>query len=73
MKELIMNRQDVVNSQINHFVKTSPLSKEDLYKKVSENINVFELTMDIFDKSITHMIDNDYIKLENGLYEKLLY
>ena len=73
IKELIMNRQDVVNSQINHFIKTTPLSKEDLYRKVSENINVFELTMDIFDKSITHMIDNDYIKLENGLFEKLLY
>jgi hypothetical protein len=73
MKELIMNRQDIINSQINHFVKKSPLSKEDLYKKVSENINVFELTMEIFDKSITYMIDNDYIKLENGLFEKLFY
>jgi len=73
VKELIMNRLDIINSQINHFVKKTPLSKEDLYRKVSENINVFELTTDIFDKSIAHMIDNDYIKLENGLFEKLLY
>jgi 3D (Asp-Asp-Asp) domain-containing protein len=52
VKELIMNRLDIINSQINHFVKKTPLSKEDLFRKVSENINVFELTMDIFDKQM---------------------
>lgn len=71
--ELISTRKDVINTQINHFLKKSSLNKVDLFKKVSENIKVFKLDDELFDKSITFMIDNDYIKYNGDMMEKLLY
>ena len=71
--ELIMNRQDVISAQINHFVKQKPISKDELFKLVSSNIKVFELDALLFNKTIDAMVENSYIKLDNDLYEKLLW
>ena len=70
---LIMERQDVISSQINHFVKKEPISKTDLYKKVTSNIKIFELDDILFNKTIDNMIEKDYIKYENDMLVKIFY
>jgi len=72
-EELIMNRQDVISAQINHFVKQKPIPQDELYLMVSSNIKVFELDILLFNKTIDKMVENNYIKLENNLIEKLLW
>jgi len=74
-EELIMNRQDVISSQINHFLKKNSLNKEDLFTMVCENIKVFDCkdSKELFNKTIDYMIDKDYIKYNDTMLEKLFY
>jgi len=72
-EELIMCRIDITSAQINHFVKLKPISKDELFKTVSSNIKVFELDIELFDKTINIMIDKDYIKFENELLTKVFW
>ena len=72
-EELIMNRQDVISSQINHFVKINSMSKDELFKTIVSNIKIFELDIELFNKTIDKMIENDYIKLEDNMVVKLLW
>jgi hypothetical protein len=72
-EELIMNRQDVISAQINHFVKQKPMSKDDLFKTIVSNIKIFELDIELFNKTLDKMIENDYIKLEDNMVVKLLW
>jgi hypothetical protein len=72
-EELIMNRQDVISAQINHFVKQKPMLKDELFKTILLNIKIFELDIDLFNKTIDKMIENDYIKLEDNMVVKLLW
>lgn len=72
-EELIMNRQDVISAQINHFVKQKPMDKDELFKTVLLNIKIFELDSELFNKTIDKMIEYDYIKLEDNMVVKLLW
>lgn len=71
--EIVHSRQDIINSNINHFLKQKSKTKQELFDIVKESIKVFELDHDTFDKSIEYMVSMDYIKLEDQNYVKLYY
>lgn len=62
---------DIIKTQINHIVKISKITKEELYEKVNE-INS-HLNNENFNKALEYMISMDYIKNEGDCYEKLFY
>jgi hypothetical protein len=71
--ELILSRTEIICANINHIVKKNPLSKIELFKKLCDDINVFELTEDNFLIALKYMIDHDYISYNNDIIAKLLY
>jgi hypothetical protein len=71
--EIAHNREDIIKSIINHYLKISAKNKLELYDLVSRNIKLFELNEELFIKSINSLIKFDYIKYENNLYTKLVY
>lgn len=71
--ELMHTRQEISNSNINHILKQTPKTKQELYDIVKQSVKVFELDQSTFDKSIEYMISMDYIKLEDQNYVKIHY
>jgi len=71
--ELILSREEIICANINHIIKLNPLTRDELFINVSKLINVFKLDQTLFDKSIQHMINMDYIRLNEGKYEKIFY
>jgi hypothetical protein len=71
--ELMHTRQEISNSNINHILKQTPKTKQELYDIVKQSVKVFELDQSTFDKSIEYMISMDYIKLEDQNYVKIYY
>jgi uncharacterized tellurite resistance protein B-like protein len=71
--ELVHSRYDIVNSNINHFLKQKSKTPQELFDVVKQSIQVFELDQNTFDKSIEYMIKMDYIKLEDQKYIKIFY
>jgi hypothetical protein len=73
-EELIHSREEIIYTNINHQLKKSKLSYNDLLVQIKNNINVFEVDNAIFDKALNYMIKMDYInKNEKDLYQKLYY
>ena len=72
-KEFVHSKKDIINATINHYLKKSQLNKLSLYNKIKDDISLFEVKMTDYDESLDYMIKMDYIKLDNGLYEKLLF
>ena len=71
--EIAHNREDIVKSVINHYLKINAKNRSELYDLVSKNIKLFEIDDELFAKSIDSLIKFDYIKYENDLYTKLVY
>lgn len=72
--DISFSRTDIINTNINSILKTSELSKQNLFQTCKEQIKLFDMDMKMFNKSIKCMIDKDYIKLtDNGVYYKLVY
>ena len=70
--ELAHSRNDVINTVINHIIKTCSKSKSELYSIVKKEIILFKLDEELFDKSLKYLIEMDYIILnEKNEYEKL--
>ena len=70
--ELSYSRNEIINTVINHTVKTCSKSKLDLYPIIQKEITLFKLNEEMFDKSLKYLIDMDYIILnEKNEYEKL--
>ncbi len=72
-QELMMNREDIIASWINHFVKKESITFNNLFDKIKNNLKVFELDQDFLTKCLKTAIDKDYIKLESDKYHKILY
>lgn len=71
--EIAHNREDIIKSVINHYLKINAKNKLELYDLVNRNIKLFEINEELFTKSIDSLIKFEYIKYENDLYTKLLY
>ena len=72
-KELILSREEVLSSWINHFVKKESISKIDLFYKIQKSINLFDFNIDFLDKVINDMIAKDYIKYNEDKIEKIIW
>jgi hypothetical protein len=71
--ELIMTREDILSSNINHSVKINKMPIDKLFEKIKSNLNVFTLERDFYDKVIKIMVEKEYIKISDGIVEKLFY
>ena len=70
--ELAHSRNEIINTVINHILKTCSKSKSELYCIVKKKITLFKLDENLFDKSLKYLIEMDYVILnENNEYKKI--
>jgi len=72
-QELAHSREEIIMANINHIIKTHLVSKRDLYDKIKKSVQLFEVTTDIFDKSIQYMILHRYIKMDSDNIVKVIW
>jgi hypothetical protein len=79
-KEISINlahdRIDIISANINHYVKQKKYKLDELFILIKNNIKVFTLTQELFDKTIDRMSKNNYIifdLIENDTIIKLEY
>jgi hypothetical protein len=74
-ENLNYSREDIISCWINKFLKLNSSIYELLYNNVKDNIKVFEVSDEFFNKSLTKMIDKEYIEYnkETLEYIKLIY
>jgi hypothetical protein len=71
--ELAHDREDIVKTLINHYLKLNSIDKNILFTKLENNITIFKLTNDIYNNSVDKMIKYDYITIENNILTKCVY
>jgi hypothetical protein len=71
--EIVLSRNEIICANINHQLKIQPMTKDQLFKSLVQTINVFELDETTFNKSIDYMCKSDYIKINDTIYEKIIY
>lgn len=72
-KELILSREEVLSSWINHFLKKESLEKIELMFKIKKSMDLFEFTIDFLDNVIIDMITKKYIKYNQEKLEKIIW
>ena len=72
-KELVLSREEVLSSWINHFVKKESISKIELFYKIQKSLNLFDFNIEFLDKVINDMIIKDYIKYNEDKIEKIIW
>ena len=72
-KELILSREEVLSSWINHFLKKESLEKIELMSKIKKSMDLFEFTIDFLDNVIIDMITKKYIKYNEKKLEKIIW
>lgn len=72
-EELMMTRDDILSANINHFVKVNKMNKDDLFKIISNKMNIFTLENEFFENVLQMMINKDYISIKDNIVEKLLW
>lgn len=71
--DIICNRIEIINANINSILKLKTLTKEELYICLQDKIKLFTITSEIYDKSLEFMLTHEYIKLEHNNYFKIIY
>jgi hypothetical protein len=69
----VMERIEIVNTNINSILKKEPMDKLKLFNLVKSNITIFTLDTTIYEKSLKYMIENDYIHYDGNNMMKLFY
>jgi hypothetical protein len=72
-KELILSREEVLSSWINHFLKKESLEKIELMFKIKKSMDLFEFTIDFLDNVIVDMCNKKYIKYNQEKLEKIIW
>jgi hypothetical protein len=72
-KELILSREEVLSSWINHFLKKESLEKMELMSKIKKSMDLFELSIDFLDNVIVDMCNKKYIKYNQEKLEKIIW
>ncbi len=73
---LAHERDDIIKTNISHFVKIKDYNIDVLFKEIYDNINLFEVTRDMFNKAVESLIKNDYIITstpDSSIIKKLVY
>lgn len=72
-QELVLSREEVLSSWINHFLKKDTYNKTDLFYKIKKSMDLFDFNMEFLDKVINNMIIKDYIKYNEDKIEKIIW
>ena len=72
-KELMLSREEVLSSCINHFLKKESLEKIELMSKIKKSMDLFELSIDFLDIVIDDMCNKKYIKYNQEKLEKIIW
>lgn len=68
--ELILSREDIIKTNINHQLKIKSLSYDNLYNILTYSIKAFKIDKDIYDISLNYLIKMDYIIKNNNMLIK---
>jgi hypothetical protein len=49
------------------------INKNELFHLVKNNIDIFELNEELFNKALDYMYKMDYLTISNDTYEKIVY
>jgi len=71
--QFILSREDILKTNINHYVKTAPMTKDDLFKTISEKLTIFTPDINMYEDVLHKMVNDDYISVEKGVVTKLFY
>jgi hypothetical protein len=71
--DLALTRKYITCTWINSWLKKTALTYEQLFTQLSKDILLFTLTRELLNETIDWMIENDYIRLENNMYNKIYY
>jgi len=71
--DLALSRKYITSTWINSWLKKTSLTYEQLFTQLSKDIVLFTLSRDLLSETIDWMIENDYIRLENNIYNKIYY
>ena len=71
--ELALERTDIINANINHFIKINNYTLDELFNIIKSNIKIFNVSKELFDKSIHKMINYDYIEIKDNIVQKIYY
>ena len=73
-EELAHNKIDIIMANINHFIKQfEQININVLYEIVLNNIKLFKVDKETFNKAIDKLIKNDYIQSKDDYIKKILY
>jgi hypothetical protein len=70
---LAHDRINIIQTNINHFIKIRDYNKDELFDTVYNNINVFELTKEQYNSALEYLIKYDYIIIKDNIVQKLVY
>ena len=71
--DLALSRKYITCTCINSWLKKTSLTYEQLFTQLSKDIVLFTLSRELLTETIDWMIENDYIRLENNMYNKIYY
>jgi hypothetical protein len=71
--DLALTRKYITCTWINSWLKKTSLTYEQLFSQLNKDIMLFVLTRELLTETIDWMIENDYIRLENNMYNKIYY
>lgn len=72
-KELILSREEVLSTCINHFLKIESLEKIELMFKIKKSMDLFEFNIDFLNNVVNDMINKNYIKYNKEKLEKIIW
>jgi hypothetical protein len=71
--QFTLSREDILKTNINHYVKTAPMAKDDLFKTISEKLTIFTPDINMYEDVLHKMVTDEYISVEKGVVMKLFY
>ncbi len=71
--DLALTRKYITSTCINSWLKKTSLTYEQLFTQLCKDIVLFTLTRELLTETLNWMIENDYIRLENNMYNKIYY
>lgn len=72
-EQFTLSREDILKTNINHYVKTAPMTKDYLFKTISEKLTIFTPDINMYEDVLHKMVTDDYISIEKGVVTKLFY
>tara|TARA_E500000178_G_scaffold328306_1_gene358179 strand:- start:2741 stop:4801 length:2061 start_codon:yes stop_codon:yes gene_type:complete len=72
--EIISEKEDVIKTKINHYLKIEDNSYDELLQKCQE-LRCFSVSNELFDKALDYMVKMDFVQLDisSNKFQKLLY